>query len=140
MLMKLRNLYLIISPYFILMLIWAILTGRLHDLLICFLALIFHEIGHIITIYLLKERISIFYILPFGFSCRLKNQTRISRGNMIRILIAGPAMSLLMAGIFFFWTKEGAMINLFIALLNLVPIGTLDGGRLLNIFKNNSVI
>jgi stage IV sporulation protein FB len=116
------------------MLIWAALTGRLYNLLICFLALISHEIGHIITIYLLKEKISIFYILPFGFSCRLKNQTRVSKKNMIKILVAGPAMSLIMAGIFFFWTKEVAMINLFIALLNLMPIGELDGGRLLNLF------
>ena len=89
MIFHIKKLYICISWYFYIMLIWIILTGKIESFFLCITALTLHELGHIITIYSLKEKISIFYILPFGFCCRLKNQNKISNKNMMKILLSG---------------------------------------------------
>ena len=76
MIFHIKKLYISISWYFFIMIAWVILTNKIESFLLCLSALIIHEMGHIITIFLLKEKISIFYILPFGFCCRLKNQNK----------------------------------------------------------------
>lgn len=136
---KLLNTYIIISPLFFGVVTWSIIMNKQIDFLVCFLALIIHELGHIITAYSLNERISIFKILPIGFSCKLKNQSHIKTKKLIKIIIAGPAVSLVTAGLFLFWTKEFAIINLMIGLVNLFPIGELDGMRIISIIIENRV-
>jgi len=136
---KLWSTYIIVSPYLCLVIFWSFINNKLNEFLVCFLALIIHELGHLIIAYYLKEKISVLKILPLGFSCRLKNQSRIEIKNMIKILIAGPAVSLLAAGLFLFWTKDFAIVNLIIGLINLLPIGELDGMRILNIIMENKV-
>jgi len=131
MIFSVKKLYIYISNYFLLMIIWIVLTGKIKAFVLCLLALVLHELGHIIAIYLLKEKINIFYILPFGFCCRLKNQNKIKKDKMLKILLAGPVTSLLLAGIFIFWTKDFGLTNFIIGIFNLLPIGELDGGRLL---------
>ena len=132
MILKLKNIYLSISWYFIFIIIWAIITGKIQTFILCLLALSIHETGHIMLIYLLKEKINIFYILPFGFCCRLKNQSKVKKESMMKILIAGPATSIIVAGLVCFWTKEFALVNLVVGVFNLLPIGKLDGGRIIN--------
>ena len=82
---------------------------------------------------MLKERIAILRILPIGFSCRLRNKSKVSRKNMMKILISGPAVNVLMAGLFYFWTKELAVTNFLLGIFNLLPVGELDGGRIFEI-------
>jgi len=135
MIFHINKIYICISWYFLIMIIWVIFTGKIEAFFLCLLALIIHEAGHIITIYRLKEKINIFYILPFGFCCRLKNQNKNKNKNMIKILLAGPATSLCVAGLFL-WTKEFSLVNLIIGIFNLLPIGNLDGGRVARIVKN----
>jgi len=130
MIFRLKRLYITVSPFVFTVVIWSLFTNKISSLLICLLALVLHEIGHIIMIYLLGEKIVIFRILPVGFSCRLKNQSKIVEKKMMKILIAGPAVNFLMAGLFFFRTKEFAMINFLLGMFNLMPIGELDGGRI----------
>jgi copper chaperone CopZ len=43
--------------------------------------------------YILGEEISILKILPFGLSCTLKNQSKITANKMLKILMAGPAVN-----------------------------------------------
>jgi len=87
-------------------------------------------------IFALKEKIAIFRIVPIGFSCRLKNQSKVSRKNMMKILIAGPAVNFLMAGLFFLWTNEFAVMNFLLGIFNLLPVGELDGGRLFQLIEH----
>lgn len=134
MIYKIKGLYLHINWYFFCMLLWASFTGKINMFIMCILALLFHELGHMTVIYALKEKINIFYILPFGFCCRLKNQSRVKKGKMLKILIAGPATSIFVAGLVVFWTKEFALVNFIIGIFNLLPIGNLDGGRLIKLF------
>jgi len=135
MIFHIKKLYISISWYFFIMMLWIMLTNKMHSFLLCLLALLIHELGHIIFIYVLKEQINIFYILPFGFCCRLKNQHKIMNKNMIKILLAGPATSICVAGFLFFWTREFSLTNFIIGVFNLLPIGNLDGGRLMKILE-----
>ena len=140
MLVKIKKVYVSISIYFFLMIGWVLISGRIQDFLYCLSALFLHELGHIVVIYLLEEKISVFYVIPFGFSCRLKNQSKIRKEKMLKILIAGPATSIIVAGLFGVWTKEFSCTNLVVGLFNLLPFGELDGGRMLPfILKNNDI-
>ena len=135
MIFHIKKLYVSISWCFFSMVFWVVLTNKIESFLICLLALTIHEIGHIVFIYLLKEKISIFYILPFGFCCRLRNQYSVSREKMIKILLAGPVTSILVAGFLFFWTRKFALVNFFIGVFNLLPVWYLDGGRVYFLFR-----
>ena len=130
MIVRLKNIYLSVSWYFLIMFIWVIISNKVSSFLFCLAALMIHELGHIITIYVLKEKISVFYILPFGFCCRIRNQNKVTDKNMVKILLAGPATSICVAGLLFFWTTEFAFVNLIVGFFNLLPISSLDGGRL----------
>ena len=137
MLFKLGKVYVSISIYFLLMVCWVVITNRLSEFLCCLVALIFHELGHIFMIYFLKEKISVFYIIPFGFSCRLKNQSRIEQRKLLKILLAGPLTSFTVFGLAFFYLKDFSVINLIIGIFNFVPIGCLDGGRIFRILMQS---
>ena len=136
MIFRIKKLYICISWYFLIMLGWVILTHKIQSFLLCLLALMIHEMGHISMILVLKEQISIFYILPFGFCCRLKNQNQILNKKMIEILLAGPVASIV-TSVLFLWTKEFALANFIIGLFNLLPISSLDGGRIVKIIDNS---
>lgn len=137
MILKLKNFYVIISPYIFLSLPILLFKCKLNNLFLCFFALTLHELGHIVMAYIMDESISILKILPFGFSCKLKNQSKISTNKMLKILIAGPAVNFITAGLFFLWTSEFAMINVLIGMLNMLPIYELDGMRIINILLKN---
>lgn len=131
MIFKLKKTYLIISPYFFILPVWAIITSKTTVFMLCFTGLILHELGHIAMIYMLKERIAVFSVLPFGFSCRLYNQKYVKPKNMIKILASGPATNIIVAGLFFLWTENFATANFIIGIINLIPLGEMDGGRLI---------
>ena len=133
MIFKIKKIYVCISLYFFFLLAWVIFTTKIESFLLCLFALIIHEAGHIVLIYMLKEKINIFYILPFGFCCRLKNQNKTSDEKMKKILLAGPVTSIVVSGLFIFWTKEFAIVNFIIGLFNFLPFGNLDGGRLIKL-------
>jgi len=133
MILKCKNFYITISPYIFLLIFILLIKCKLSSLLLCVLALILHELGHIVTAYNLGEKISILKILPVGFSCKLKNQNQIPTEKMIKILIAGPAVNFITAGLVFCWTSQFALINFLIGIFNLLPIFELDGMRIISL-------
>ena len=135
MVFKIKKFYVVISPFVFLSIILLTLKCKLAKMTFGFCALVLHEVGHIITAYALGEQISILKILPIGFSCKLKNQTQISEGKMLKILIAGPAVNFITAGLFLYWTIDFATINFLVGVFNLLPIYELDGMRIFNIVK-----
>ena len=137
MLFRINKIYISINIYFFAMIIWVIFFHRVSEFIYCLNALFLHELGHILMIYHLKEKISVFYLIPFGFSCRLKNQSKIRKNKILKIILAGPVMSFTVAGLVFLWTKEFALVNLIIGIFNLIPIGNLDGGRIFRILMQS---
>ena len=90
-------------------------------------AVLFHELGHLITILILKKKIRTITLEPFG--ARIIIEDEISYVHEILIALAGPAASLLL----FFLLGDGnaADCSLFLGVINLLPVPTLDGGRAL---------
>lgn len=133
MILKIKDFYITISPYIFISILILLLKCKLINILLCFLALTLHELGHIIMTYVLGEKISILKILPIGFSCKLKNQNKIQPNKMLKILMAGPAVNFITAGLVFYWTQEFATINFLLGMFNLLPLFELDGMRIINI-------
>lgn len=104
------------------------------------LCALLHELGHLLTIFLFKIPVDEISLQIFGASIRLKGDIRISYSQEILISLSGPAANLLAAlitGLFLyagFNTRIMELIcvfNIVIAIFNLLPIGSLDGGRTL---------
>lgn len=90
--------------------------------------------------FLLKIHIRELYILPFG--AQISTLRDMPYKKEIVIAAAGPLFSLFLSGIFvsFLYISPcpqilfGAMCSLFLALINLVPVKSFDGGRITRCF------
>ncbi len=95
----------------------------------------FHELGHMIAIKLLGERIAFFELAPFGAEIILG--TVPSYKTEFFIALAGPAFSFLLAfAVFLLYLVFPCSVllficvsSLFLGFLNLVPVRSFDGGR-----------
>lgn len=120
---------------------------KTYSVLILFVCL--HEMGHLISGFILGFKPQRLAINPFGISLEFKTNyndynKKIVNANLLaikRIIIAlgGPAVNLVIAGYFlmhdwsFIESQKELIIysNLVIALFNLIPIYPLDGGRII---------
>lgn len=110
--------------------------------MILMLSCTFHEIGHLLAINMLGYRIRRVDILPMGALIVLPEG--IPDKDEYKIAIFGPLASLLLSFISFVMLLIfpatpmlfSALINLTLALFNLMPIKKLDGGKAINCFLN----
>lgn len=97
------------------------------------LAVILHEVGHLLAMLLSGELPAAVELRSFGIKiCR--RQTFLPPLRELLILSAGPFVNLLLSAVFFAMGKgfhNAAMMNLILALFNLFPVGCLDGGNIL---------
>jgi Zn-dependent protease len=121
---------------------WAV--GIVTSLLF-FSSVLAHELAHAVVARRVGAEVRHITLYIFGGASALADEPRTAREEF-RIAIAGPVMSLLAAGLYgLVWlgTKQAglrsvypvagylAYINLFVAVLNLLPGFPLDGGRVL---------
>jgi Zn-dependent protease/predicted transcriptional regulator len=108
-----------------------------------FVSVLLHELGHSVVAIRSGIEIQSITLFIFGGVARLASEPRDGRTEL-RIAAAGPAVSMLLAALFAVvatggWFGGGvsgvasylAMVNLVVAVFNLVPAFPLDGGRLL---------
>ncbi|MGM9971686.1 MAG: site-2 protease family protein [Anaeroplasmataceae bacterium] len=122
-----------ISVSVVLFIISALLLNLNKMLFFLILFIGLHEIGHLITIKLLKYDIYKFHILPFGLmiECNMNKNRRLL--DDILVYISGIAVNIILIIIFILFkaNKYYIYLNLGIVLFNIIPIIPLDGGRIL---------
>lgn len=93
-----------------------------------------HEIGHILMMFILGKPPKAIRIMFYGLEIKT---SVFSKKEMIMIALSGPLVNILISIIFIvlsmFFDDVGfaVLINLIIALFNLLPVSTLDGGDVL---------
>ena len=97
------------------------------------LACVLHECGHWAVIVLLGGRVRALRLTAVGAEMELDGRRPLSYGREAAAALAGPAVNLIAAALS---ARAGAYLfaglNLCFGLLNLLPIGALDGGRALS--------
>lgn len=111
--------------------------------LLFFVSILLHELGHAVVARRQGLRTRSITLFIFGGVALLEKDPRDAKAEL-RIAAAGPLVSLVLAGLFYACAtlpfvgpsvaavaKYLALINLILALFNLVPAFPMDGGRLL---------
>lgn len=121
-----------------------IVTDKQNAAIFAVIASLLHEFGHILQMKLLNyklKRIKIGFVNSDIILSVHKNS------DMIKILLSGSFVNFciaLISKLLFLYTKRGLFEiifwqNLFIGILNLLPIGMLDGGMILSIILNDKI-
>ncbi len=135
-------------PIFIIFSFCMIYFGMWQIYLTYILALILHELSHLLVARLLHHNLTNVLFMPYGVSIDARGEY-ISPSHEVAIALAGPVCNILivMISVCIWWmypsmyayTKNFVDVNIVLALFNLLPILPLDGGRaLVNVFFNSS--
>ena len=132
MLIILKKIKIHLLFYFVVII--SIATGYFKDIIILFLIIAIHELGHILASIYYKWNIEKIIILPFGGITIFKEYINRPLKEEFMITIMGPLFQILTM----FFIKNSLYYNysLNILLFNLLPIIPLDGSKLMNIFLN----
>ena len=115
---------------------WAALILSKKSLvpIIPFCAALFHECGHLITMKLCGRKIETITLFPFGIDIRTRGEIT-SYKNDLFICASGISVNLILALLCTFLPKNSytelfISSNVIFAIINSLPIKTLDGGEL----------
>ena len=114
-----------------LIIILYILTQNIEVFAMSFIFILLHELGHAITGIILGLKIKKININVFGLSIEFENYGKERINNKIIIDMAGPFINIISFIIAVkFKNEEIVYINILLAIINLLPIYPLDGGRI----------
>lgn len=130
-----------VDPMTLALLFLSLIYAPLLDILPVLCAISVHELAHIISAKIMKIQIKEFELNVLGARIHTKNNLFSYRGE-IMLAVAGPLINIVMFALIFMckelWVNDGlkefALCNLALGLLNLLPIESFDGGRILNGF------
>ena len=105
------------------------------------LACLLHESAHLLMIALTGQKPALLRISAAGLRLEMQAPALCPTGSLALILCAGPAANLLAAGCFLLHgAPESAAANLSLALFNLLPFRSTDGGSLLDALTEHRFI
>lgn len=120
------------SPAFIMLGVFAFISENGIAFTAYMSALFLHESAHALMVYMLGCDIREIYLLPYG--CRMKIENMESAWDELIIALCGPVCSFIcfMGCRLIPGAEQFSEANMYIALINLMPVFPLDGGRALN--------
>lgn len=130
------------TPFAALLILGLVFTDDSGVCLITLLAAFLHECGHIAAAYFLRIPLGNLHLDLLGARLEVRGRL-LSYGEEWILCIAGPTVSLLFAAAgAIFWNTEPiaaraiqfSCVSLLLGILNLLPIRTFDGGRMLEAF------
>jgi len=132
-----------IHPLFFVLGFFYAITGQIFIFIICTLTAVVHELGHSFVSANLGYRLNKITLMPFG-AVVVGNIEGLSFKDQTKIALAGPlinvAISLFFIAIWWIYpdcyayTDVVVYANLSMAIVNLLPIYPLDGGRIVFCF------
>lgn len=121
-----------------------LLTGFIKNILLIFLIVSIHEMGHIFFLRLFHVEIVSIELFPFGGMTKTEKWINFPINKDILVYLGGILFQILLLFLFLFLLKLGfitentmqlfSYYNKHIALFNLLPIRPLDGGELFLLF------
>lgn len=128
-----------IHPLFWIMICSSVITGHFLEIIVLFVLVIIHEMGHVTAAWSFGWRMTSMELLPFGGVAKTEEWGTVPAREEIIVAFAGPLQHvyiILMSLLFYVgnawskeWTEYFIQANLVIAAFNLLPIYPLDGGR-----------
>ncbi|MBR6531446.1 MAG: site-2 protease family protein [Clostridia bacterium] len=107
---------------------------------VCFLMCILHEAGHLTAMMLCGKKAEEISLGYFGMKIAADKHF-LPPAKEAFIAFSGPLINILMCVIFYFAGKNDfAVLNLALALFNLMPVTMLDGGHIISAFFPDSKI
>ncbi len=105
------------------------------------IASLLHEMAHIIMLYFVGECADSIILAPQGAKL-VRSGKMISYKSEILVLLAGCILNFTLFAILYSFSeslslKLFAVVNLSLGIFNMLPLGTLDGGRILKILLKN---
>lgn len=134
------NILIEIDNLFIIILISFFISDKIKLFLtsyyVCYLFILFHELSHILFATLFGKKIKRIKLSIAGV-CVTFNNVELELVKNLIVYVAGPLSNICLA-IMFNNIDFIFEINIFLAVLNLVPIYPLDGYNILSLFFNNT--
>lgn len=137
---KIAGIELIVSYWFIAMILFFSLAGMMMKVVLVFSAVLWHELAHAGAAMILGFTVREVELLPFGGVARIEGLGVASSKGEIIIAAAGPVASMVLAaivyGCMFYMNLRTEMwdfyykTNLMLAAFNMIPGLPLDGGRI----------
>ena len=131
-----KHIYLDKSFLFFLAII--ILTGSFNDFIIYFSLLFIHELGHTITGLLLGYKLDKISFYSYGGVTKFNMMMNVPLKKELLILVMGPVAQIMGYLILkhFVDSNNLTLYHYTLLIFNLLPVYPLDGGRIVNLFRN----
>lgn len=128
-----------ISGSFFALITFILLVSESEIVLISLFSSFLHEAGHILAMWMLGYGIKRLTFTAVGIRLDKRENTAASYTDEIIVSIAGVAVNMLLCLLFFLiygytgtiFTRNVAVVNLFVGMFNLLPVEALDGARTL---------
>ncbi|MDR0267765.1 M50 family metallopeptidase [Paenibacillus sp.] len=137
-----RGIKLSLHPFFVILMLFSVLTGHFLELIVLFSIVLVHELGHVTAALIYGVRIRSIQMLPFGGVVEMEDHGELTAWKEIGIAIAGPLQNVVMIGAALLFRElgwgDGSFLsyviygNGMIASFNLLPILPLDGGKIVH--------